>query len=266
MKKRIFTFWEPTENMPAYLTLCLDTWRKFLPDCEIIILNYDNLSQWLGNNYFDKSLYSNFSFPMQADAIRCAILYKYGGVWLDTDTIITSTKFKQFIDIDSDFILIGQHIGTIIANKNAKVLKKWLYQIKINISMYKFSKITVLRWIYRIFMNKRVSERHKWNFLGNSILDKILPGCKTSEFFSINKYKNNVFPEENMFKELAPDLAYTKFYFENDFSEEVLSNNSGIICLHNSWTPEHIKIMDKEHFLELDNTLAKVLKKILNNH
>ena len=43
----IFTFWEPKEKMPAYLKLCMKTWKKYLPDYEIIQLNFDNLSEYL---------------------------------------------------------------------------------------------------------------------------------------------------------------------------------------------------------------------------
>ena len=58
--KRIFTFWEPKENIPGYISLCIETWKKFLPDYEIVILDYSNLDEWIGKNYFDRSLYKNF--------------------------------------------------------------------------------------------------------------------------------------------------------------------------------------------------------------
>ena len=38
--KIIFTFWEPKENIPGYLKLCIKTWKKFLPEYKIIILDY----------------------------------------------------------------------------------------------------------------------------------------------------------------------------------------------------------------------------------
>ena len=35
-----------------------------------------------------------------------------------------------------------------------------------------------------------------------------------------------------------------------------------LIQLHNSWTPDEYKKMDKETFLNQNNTLAKLLKKL----
>jgi hypothetical protein len=38
-QKRIFTFWEPKENVPAYLTPCMKTWANFLPEYEVAVLD-----------------------------------------------------------------------------------------------------------------------------------------------------------------------------------------------------------------------------------
>jgi mannosyltransferase OCH1-like enzyme len=84
--QKIFTFGEPEAALPGYLRLCLRTWRRFLPDYEIVVLNYSNLDQWLGKDCYDASMYKNFSLPKQAYAVRCAVLKRWGGVWFDTDT------------------------------------------------------------------------------------------------------------------------------------------------------------------------------------
>ena len=62
-KKYIFTFWEPESKIPAYIRLCMHSWKKFLPEYEIVILNYKNLDKWLGFEYFDEYLYKAFSLP-----------------------------------------------------------------------------------------------------------------------------------------------------------------------------------------------------------
>ena len=38
-KISIFTFWEPSTNVPGYLQLCVNTWKKNLPNSNIIILD-----------------------------------------------------------------------------------------------------------------------------------------------------------------------------------------------------------------------------------
>lgn len=47
MTKKIFTFWEPKENLSGYVHLCMKTWSKFLPDYEIVVCDYKNLKDYL---------------------------------------------------------------------------------------------------------------------------------------------------------------------------------------------------------------------------
>lgn len=263
MTNRIFTFWEPVENMPDYISLCIETWKKFLPEYEIVLIDYKNLDNWLGKNYYDPILYKNFSLPKQADAIRCALLSRYGGIWLDADTIITSTKFKNLLNNNSDFTLLGKHIAFIMANRNSKILSKWQENIFENIKDYKKS-IHFIN-LYRIFNRTKYKQLKNWNYLGNGILDKYLEIANYKDFCSIDVYLNNIFPElsQNNNSNLSPLLLYQNFYFNNNNPLDFLENNCGIILLHNSWTPNKYKNMNKKQFLEQDITLAKLLKQLL---
>ena len=51
-KPKIFTFWEPKEKIPAYIKLCMQTWEKFLPEYEVIVVDYSNIYEYLGKNFF----------------------------------------------------------------------------------------------------------------------------------------------------------------------------------------------------------------------
>ena len=269
--KRIFTFWEPKANLPAYLKLCMQTWQKFLPEYEIVVLDYSNLDNWLGKNFFDKSLFKNFSLPKQADAIRCAVLKKYGGIWMDCDTIITTDNVKEFLSIDSSFVLIGNHIGFIKATQNADILNKWLSGLYFRINFYKqYNKNSLLSrallWIKSPLKYKKTAKKlENWDFLGNGILRNLLKKSKQNPrvFFSIDKQANNIFPELLKYGEISME-TYQKFYFENDFSKKCFENTRGIILLHNSWTPKKYLAMDEKLFLSQKNTISSLLMKILN--
>ncbi len=268
--KRIFTFWEPADKLPEYLQLCMMTWKKFLPEYEIVILDYKNLDNWLGKNYFDKTLYEKFSLPKQADAIRCAILKKYGGIWFDVDTIVTSEDINQLFDIapPPELTLVGKRIPVIFAKQNARILVKWENGIKKHIEIFKqntnniFNKIKLLFFNYKLFKKIR-----KWDYLGDAILKSLLTNQPKEILYSINFKKNKIYPEKNWAKEIGiiarPEEEYRKFYFEGEYSEYALKDTKGLICLHNSWTPKKYKEMKKEEFLKQNNTLANVLNKLL---
>lgn len=267
--KKIFTFWEPAENLPVYLKLCIKTWKKFLPDYEIIILDYSKLDKWLGKKYFDNILYEKFSLPKQADAIRCAILKKYGGIWMDADTIITSSKVREILETKSEFTLIGEHICFISAHKEAYVLKRWEKGIKQNLLRYKILSFLQKYNLISIFLPQRKIEKlERWDYLGNSILDHVLRKKYKKYFYSMNKYDIFAFPECNW--AIGNNILgtsqniYQNFYFKNDYSEYVLKYTHGIITLHNSWTPKDIMDMTQEEFLAQHNTLSGILKKVLS--
>ena len=84
--KKVFTFWEPKEKVPGYVRLCMDTWKDCLPGYETVVLDYGTLGDWLTPEEQRAILCRKMTLAMQSDCIRCAVLKKHGGVWMDADT------------------------------------------------------------------------------------------------------------------------------------------------------------------------------------
>ncbi len=294
-KPKIFTFWEPKEKIPAYIQLCMRTWKKFLPEYEIIVVDYSNVDKFLGKNFYDDVLYTDFKLMLQSDAIKCALLKIHGGIWLDADTVITSSKINKYLNISShELLFIDYHLAFIKSIKDSYLINNWLKQIKYRIEFYKNQKYfkNKLKFkIEKLFHLKLFKIMNDWNFLGNSIVDKYIKGNilvrvarkikrtfkisifynyieKKRKIFSIDELKIKALPEydwkpEIPIKEKKDINFYRQFYFENDFSQEVIKNTKGIILLHNSWTPEEFKEMTEEEILNQNNTLSNILKTIL---
>ena len=259
---RLFTFWEPKEKMPAYIRLCMQTWKKFLPECEVVLLDYSNLEEWLGKDVYDEILFRDFSLPKQADAIRCALLKKYGGLWLDADTILTSPQVKDYLMIDSELVMISKHLAFIKANNNSKIIADWYNQIQYNLKFYKDVKYQN-NAVQKILHPRRYRRVEIGEYLGNYILHKMLKTKNKKKFFSIDRMEINALPELNNKNNDNLVENYQNFYFENDYSQDVIKNTKGIILLHNSWTPQQFLQMNEEEFLSRNNTLSNVLKTVL---
>ena len=87
-KPIIWTYWEtkPGKTKPEYLDLCLDTLFKYCnDDFNIIRLNEKNIYDYLPNLRKDMD---QLLIAQKTDYIRVALLYKYGGIWIDADTIV----------------------------------------------------------------------------------------------------------------------------------------------------------------------------------
>lgn len=81
--KRIHYMWLGGMEIPQSLQQCIDSWRKFCPDYEII--------RWDESNYdvekcgYMKQAYQNKRYGFVPDYARLDILYRYGGIYMDTD-------------------------------------------------------------------------------------------------------------------------------------------------------------------------------------
>lgn len=81
--KKIHYCWFGGNPLPDFAKKCIDSWKKFLPDYEII--------EWNESNYDVNKLpyiaqaYSKKKYAFVSDYARFDILYKHGGLYFDTD-------------------------------------------------------------------------------------------------------------------------------------------------------------------------------------
>jgi hypothetical protein len=254
----IFTFWEPKLNIPGYIKLCILTWQNIFPNNTIIILDYVNLYHYLNPSLISKILCKNMKMKVQTDAIRVAILKKYGGIWMDADTIVTNSSFlKRFYDYKYELVTLSYHIGFIYASKHSIFISKWLKKILKGVNIYK-------KALSRNLTKKQYKYLNGASYLGNLIFNPIVKECKGKEYLTINSYKMFAFPEIIFIKDnLSRRTKYKMFYFSRGNPKKIIDNNQGIIMLHNSWTPNKYGKMSEEEFLKQDILLANLLRQIL---
>ena len=263
-KKLIFTFWEPRENIPGYLQLCIKTWKKFLPEYEIMILDYKNVKDYLGETLFSLIICKDLPLPIQADAIRVALLKRYGGIWMDVDTIITNGKFLEEIK-NFELVMLGeekyksQNIGFIFAIRNSSIMNQWLTEI--------INKVKIYKQINLNQNKKRKKIKVNWNFLGNEIIDRLAKNITTKKFFRLDRNKINAFPEIKFYENssLTKFQRYQQLYFQKGEPHSLLTQVKGIILLHNSWTPFKYKVMSQKKFLSTNILLSRLLAEILKD-
>jgi hypothetical protein len=84
--------------MPAFIDLCLTTWKKLNPDYTIRVLNDTSVWTWLDKKDLPRQ-YDKLDIAHQSDAIRLALLLRYGGVWIDASTLLVQ-PVSQIIGTD----------------------------------------------------------------------------------------------------------------------------------------------------------------------
>lgn len=81
--KIIHYCWFGKNELPEMANMCIESWKRYFPDYEI--------KQWDETNFdieicnFTKEAYEAQKYAFVSDYARFYILYKYGGVYFDTD-------------------------------------------------------------------------------------------------------------------------------------------------------------------------------------
>lgn len=195
---------------------------------------------------------------VQADAIRVAILKKYGGIWIDADTIFVNSSFiNRFYGYE--LVNLSYHIAFIYASKKSIFISKWLIRIIKRVNIYK-------KALSKNLTKKEYNNLNRGDYLGNLIFNPIVKECKGKEYLQINALNIFALPERIFIKGNIPiDAKYKMFYFSPGNPKKITDYNKGIIMLHNSWTPYKYKKMSEEKFLNQNILLAHLLKKLLSN-
>jgi hypothetical protein len=102
--KTIHYCWFGRNPLPESAKKCIASWRKFLPDYEIIEWNEDNYD--VNKIAYTAEAYAAKKYAFVSDYARFDILYQYGGLYFDTDVEV----IKPFDDIVANGPFMGCEI------------------------------------------------------------------------------------------------------------------------------------------------------------
>ena len=84
--KRIIYCWFGKGEKPKEVLECIQSWKNNMPDWEYLEINEDNFKVFY--NDYSKKAYLNKKWAFVSDIARLWALYKYGGIYMDTDVIV----------------------------------------------------------------------------------------------------------------------------------------------------------------------------------
>lgn len=94
--KLIHLCWLSGEPYPESVSRCIQSWRRVMPDYEILYWDKERFGNEIRNR-FAQEAFENRKWAFVADYIRLYALYTYGGVYLDSD-IRVYKPFDEFLD------------------------------------------------------------------------------------------------------------------------------------------------------------------------
>ena len=248
---KIFSFWEPESSIPGYLRLCMRSWKRFMPNAEIYILNYENLQKYadVSGIYGSRLFSSGYTLPQISDAIRAIVLEHNGGIWMDIDTIILKPDFEKYLRSSKEVSFFGYpdkksvHIAWIRAEKHARLMQNWVASNAQRIQNFKETDV----------------DDQFWSWFGNGVVNPYLKEHPEEiEIFDV--MKEGSVPELKIIGG-DPCQAYIEFYFKK--SLHVKDINSSLLLLHNSWTPPEYRDASIDKLLQYNCTMSNILTEFL---
>lgn len=134
--KKIHYMWLGRNPLPQKLERCINSWKEYCPDYEIIEWNEDNYD--IGKHSYMRDAYEAKAYGFVPDFARIDILYNEGGFYLDTDVEIRRSiddlRYQQaFCGVEKwQIINFGGLSGSI---KGHPMLKEFL-DSRQNVSFY----------------------------------------------------------------------------------------------------------------------------------
>ena len=120
--KQIHYCWFGRKPLSVLALKCIDSWKKFLPEYDIIEWNEDNFD--INMIPYTKEAYEMKKYAFVSDYARFWILYNYGGLYFDTDVEIISNiddiiargpfmgrEAGSFFNSDKELIAPGLGLG-----------------------------------------------------------------------------------------------------------------------------------------------------------
>ena len=125
--KKIHYCWFGRGEKPKLAKKCIESWKKYCPDYEIVEWNEDNFD--INQNEYTKYCYNNKKFAFLSDYARLMVVYKEGGIYFDTDVEVVRSfddllNNKAFVGFETDeYVNTGVGFG---AEKNNPVIEQMI--------------------------------------------------------------------------------------------------------------------------------------------
>jgi len=122
--RKIWTYWDNPDKLPKAVKLCMDSWKKYNPDYEIILLTKKNFQGYVTiPDEIRNHPHYNDSAARFSDLVRLYALEEHGGIWIDSSVLVKENFDKWLFPRYAEFA--GYYMGSITVDKKYPALESW---------------------------------------------------------------------------------------------------------------------------------------------
>ncbi len=232
--KIIHLTWFSGNDFPKKLEQCINTWKKLLPDYEIKLWTME-MARSLNIQYINEALDAQ-KWAFASDVVRAYAVWKYGGVYMDTDIYL----LRRFDELMTQKMVFFMEVNT--AEWKAFPKECFLKDGKCNDSQCFVLGRQIQAAMFMAQPNQQCLEdivefyRHR-NFLdpkGNSMINIISPSiyAKVLENYGFVYIDKEQHLKDNITIFPSTYVAYSPY--------ETFSNTISIHFANHSWNPRSL--------------------------
>lgn len=168
IEKKINYIWFGKKEKPDIIKKCIASWKKYLPDYQIIEWNEKNYN--INRSRYVADAYKCKQWAFASDYARFDILYNHGGIYLDTDVEFLKPLPDKFLENEaftafeySGIVAPGLIFG---ATKGAKILKEIMSEYNKMTFINKPAKfVTVNSVVYKVLRKHGVVHKNQFQVI-----------------------------------------------------------------------------------------------------
>lgn len=136
INKKIHYCWFGRGQKSKIMQKCIDSWKKYCPDYEIIEWNEDNFD--IESNKYTKYCYEKKKWAFLSDYVRLVVVHEYGGVYFDTDVEVIKNidhllEYEAFFGFENDqYVASGLGFGAEVGHWTLKEMIKQYDKVQLN--------------------------------------------------------------------------------------------------------------------------------------
>ncbi len=254
-KPNLWLYWDNLNNNTeyGYIELC---YQSVLKNCSqsfnIVRLNQNNIIHYLPELKEYEKLIKKLKIEHKVDLYRIMLLYKYGGLYLDSDIIIMKDPIEIMDNLKKyDFVGFGC-TGDKCKYGYGKP-SNWALVSRPN---------TLLMGNIMTSMIEKIKTKTTFNYhdLGKLIIWEELDKLIKNKNYKYFHYPNTIDGTRDKFG----NWVTSEKLFSNDVIEYDDEDNLFFVVLYNSETTNNIKKIDKKKLLNYNCNFTKFIKKSLN--
>lgn len=235
-KHYIWVFWwQGANNMPDIVSRCYKQLVLTNNDYDIVFLDKNNFSEYVEfPTYILSKIGKDISITHFSDILRVNLLYKYGGIWVDSTLFFLKKIPKEYFtynffsikDNITSSMSVAKHRWTtffICSSKNSAVMGK-------------------LTYMFNTYIKKH-----------NTFIDYLL----------FDYFLDIIYNNDKNFKSIIDDMPYTNFnvhcmeklkeYADNAFINEIINNNLFIKMTYKNLTENSLLKYNSNYKLLINN-------------